>query len=168
MRLSNPWLALVAERLKTPEGQELDYWRIERADSAVIVPIWRQQLVLPPPMYRPGIGEATLDFPGGRIQANQRPLQAASQLLLRELEIEADAIQSITPLNRVGWPINSSLSNQRLFGFWAQLSDASDFTAKVSFGLYPLTREGIAQLLRVLSCLQCRAVLMSFQQQLNL
>ncbi len=168
MRLSNPWLALIGERLKTPEGQEVDYWRIERADSAIIVPVWRQQFVLPSPMYRPGVGEVTLDFPGGRVPANQTPVQAASQILQRELPVGKEAILSITPLNQDGWPVNSSLSNQRLYGFWTQLRDSTEFAPAAGYQYYPCTQAGIERLLKVLPCLQCRAVLMTLKPQLNL
>jgi len=165
MRLSNSWLSLVGERLQPPGGEDLDYWRIERADSAIIVPIWQQQLVLAPAAYRPGIGTVTLDFPGGRIAAHQTPAAAARQILLRELDMDADAIQALSPLNPVGWPINSSLSNQRLFGFWAQLSDALDLSGRDDCLRFPLTRAGIDRLLALLPCLQCRAVLMTLTQQ---
>jgi hypothetical protein len=165
MRLTNPWLSLIGERLKTPEGKELDYWRIERADSAIVVPIWRQQLVLTPATYRPGIQEVTLDFPGGRVQANQTPLEAAPQILQRELGVSPKGIQTVAQLNQVGWPVNSSLSNQRLYGFWAQLHEDLDFSAKTNFQRFPLTQAGITQLLKILSCLQCRAVLFDFQRR---
>lgn len=165
VRLSNPWLDLIGERLSTPEGQELDYWRIERADSAVVIPLWRQQIVMAPATYRPGIQEVTLDFPGGRIRANQTPLEAAHQILQRELTLQADDILSVTSLNQVGWPINSSLSNQRLYGFKARLQDDIDFATRADCQRYPLTQQGITQLLSILPCLQCRAVLMSLQQQ---
>ena len=168
MRLSNPWLALIGERLKTPDGQALDYWRIEKTDSAVVVPIWQQQLILAPVTYRPGIQEVTLDFPGGRVTANQQPQEAAHQILQRELGIEKDEIQKLVQLNPIGWPVNSSLSNQRLYGFWAQLHDEIDFMAKPDCRRFALTQAGITQLLKILPCLQCRAVLLELLQQLEL
>jgi len=167
IRLSTPWLALIGERLQTPEGEEVDYWRIERADSAIVIPIWRQQLVLAAATYRPGIQEVTLDFPGGRIKPNQDPEYAAHQILQRELKLGSDQIQALTPLNRVGWPINSSLSNQRLYGFRAQLQDNLELDAEITHRRFPLSPQGIAQLLKVLPCLQCRAVLLDLQQQLR-
>jgi hypothetical protein len=168
MQLSNPWLSLIGERLETPDGQVLDYWRIERADSAIIVPIWRQQLILAPPTYRPGIGEVMLDFPGGRIPASSSPTEAAHAILQRELGLKAEAVQTLTSLNSTGWPINSSLSDQRLFGFWAQLSDELNVTESNNFPAFPFTQAGVAQLLAVLPCLQCRSVLMTLTQQHNL
>ena len=166
-RLITPWLNLIGERLKTSDGAELDYWRIERADSAIVVPIWRQHLLLPAPIYRPGIQEVTLDFPGGRVQPGQSSLDAAKLILQRELTITAEAIQSIHALNLVGWPVNSSLSNQRLYGFWAQLRDDTDLAPGVVGQQYSFTPSGIAQLLAVLPCLQCRALLMELQLQLR-
>jgi ADP-ribose pyrophosphatase YjhB (NUDIX family) len=168
LRLSNPWLALVGERLKTPDGQELDYWRIEKTNSAVVVPIWQQQLVLAPLTYRPGIQEVTLDFPGGRVTTNQSPQEAALIILQRELGIEQGGIQELVQLNQVGWPVNSSLSNQLLYGFRAKLHDDTDFAAKSDCRRFPLTQDGISQLLKILPCLQCRAVLLELLQQLEL
>jgi hypothetical protein len=166
MHLSNPWLTLIGERLATPDGQELDYWRIERADSAIIVPIWQHQLILTPPTFRPGIREVTLDFPGGRVPTNQSPLEAAEHILRRELYLEAATVPDIIAINRVGWPINSSLSNQRLFGFWTQLPEALDLSEELP--RFPLTGEGVTQLLAVLPCLQCRAVLMALTLEMEL
>ena len=167
LRVSNPWLALVGERLKTPDGEELDYWRIEKTNSAVVVPIWRQQLVLAPVTYRPGIQAVTLDFPGGRVTTGQSPRAAALLILQRELGIEQASIRELVQLNQVGWPVNSSLSNQLLYGFRAQLHDDIDFAAKSDCQRFPLTQSGTSQLLKILPCLQCRAVLLEMLQQLD-
>lgn len=160
LRISNPWLTLIGERLQTPDHQQLDYWRLERADSAIVLPLWRGQMLLPPPVYRPGVAAATLDFPGGRVGADQTPMAAARQILQRELGVEAVAIANLTPLNTEGWPINSSLSNQRLFGFLAQLQDDRDMAFAPAVRQVPWTSAGIQELRQELTCLQCRAVLM--------
>ena len=70
--LSTPWMILHGERLLDNQGQELDYWRVEKEDSAVIVTIVGDDFVLPQPVFRPGLGSSTLDFPGrehGRVLA---------------------------------------------------------------------------------------------------
>ena len=67
VEIRSPWLTLIGETLQDEQQQVLDYWRIEKADSVVILAIQSGQFLLPVPMYRPGLGEATLDFPGGRV-----------------------------------------------------------------------------------------------------
>ncbi|MDP8933166.1 MAG: hypothetical protein M3N42_03230, partial [Cyanobacteriota bacterium] len=64
VEINSHWVKLIAEHLETTEGQTVEYWRVERADSVVILTIQADKLLFPPPMYRPGVAEATLDFPG--------------------------------------------------------------------------------------------------------
>ena len=79
-------LTLIGEHLGIEQGQLLEYWRVERAHSLIVLPLLesRLRLLLPEPMYRPGVGTATLDFPRGRV-APTPPLDiAARQILHRE------------------------------------------------------------------------------------
>lgn len=154
--LSTPWFTLIGEHIQA-EGQTLDYWRIEKADSVIILPIQDKQLLLPAPSYRPGIGRKTLDFPGGRCSKEQAPAEAAQQILQRELGIDAAATQSLIPLNKSGWAINSSFSNQRLYGFIAQLHPGP---VPKQDRAYAIDRTGLDRLLSDLTCLQCRMVLL--------
>jgi 8-oxo-dGTP pyrophosphatase MutT (NUDIX family) len=160
MRLSTPWVDLVGERLLTHEQQTVDYWRVERADSAIIVPLWRQQMILPPGTYRPGVGTTTLDFPGGRIRPNQAPAEAAALILQRELEIQPEDIAELTALNHEGWAVDSSFSSQRLFGFVALLRDDVQIDPECLGYRFPAATTGIDNLLEKLTCLQCRMVLL--------
>jgi hypothetical protein len=159
MDLQTPWLRLVGERLQTSEQQTVDYWRAEKADSAIVLPIWREQIVLPPAVYRPGLGQATLDLPGGRVAAGQDPADAAQAILQRELGVEAAGIVTLERLNTEGWPVNSSFSNQRLFGFQATLTD-TDYPFPPGSQSFPFTPDGLRQLLQQIACLQCRAVIL--------
>jgi hypothetical protein len=61
---------VIGEHLEDETGQILKYWRVEKADSAIILPIQNQQLILLPPTYHPGLGEKTLDFLGGRMSSD--------------------------------------------------------------------------------------------------
>jgi hypothetical protein len=81
LEMRSNWFTLIGEHLQDNQGQRLEYWRIERADSVIILPLHHQQLILPPPTYRPGLGQATLDFPGGRVSANQPPSAAVPAIL---------------------------------------------------------------------------------------
>lgn len=159
--LQSPWLTLIGEHWRDDRQQHLDYWRVEKADSAIVLPLCQNFLLLPGPSYRPGLGTHTLDFPGGRIPLGQSPAAVVPTLLQRELQIPTNCIEHLTPLNSEGWAVNSSFSNQRLYGFIAQLdAGVLTTTAAAHWCRYATTPAGIQELLRVLSCLQCRALLL--------
>ena len=163
LQLQNPWLTLIGEHLQDTHGTVLEYWRVEKADSVIILPMQKQRLILPLPTYRPGLGKPTWDFPGGRCPADQRPEQAAVASLQRELDLPAAAIARLLPLNQQGWAINSSFSNQRLYGFVADLKSEAMIPAARIAATYPANATGIQALLEVLQCLQCRLVLREWQ-----
>jgi hypothetical protein len=103
------------------------------------------QFLLPPPSYRPGIGQVTLDFPDGRVAETQTPEQAAIAVLNRELGIETIAITRLVSLNNEGWSINSSFSNQNLYGFVAHLDTIENIEYCFEQGsiTYPVTPSGV-------------------------
>ncbi|WP_201223646.1 NUDIX hydrolase [Halochromatium roseum] len=162
MRLDSEWVTLIAERWLCDKGQELDYWRVEKVDSVIVLPLYRQQLLCVRPSFRPGIQRATFDFPGGRLPAGQQPLELAPLLLERELGVPPTAIQRTELLNQVPWVINSAFSNQGLWGPVAEI-DPNTVLPEDQVGLMaPATHAGVQQLLQALDCLQCRAVLMEW------
>ncbi|MGB5769882.1 MAG: NUDIX hydrolase, partial [Crocosphaera sp.] len=101
----------------------------------------------------------TLDFSGGRVNEGLSPNLAALEILSRELGINNVDLVSLNPLNQIGWVINSSFSNQKLYGFVAEISPQTIINGERVAKTYPTTSEGINQLLKDLTCLQCRAVL---------
>jgi len=161
--LETRWFTLLGEHLVTEQGELLEYWRVERSHSLIVLPLADGQILLPAPLYRPGIGTATLDLPGGRVPDDVSLSQAASQILQRELGLEPPRIAQFTPLNADGWPVNSSFSNQRLFGMVAQLQPETVPT--MPYQAFPTTSVGVRDLLTQLSCLQCRAVMWEWQAQ---
>ncbi|MBI4785243.1 MAG: NUDIX domain-containing protein [Oscillatoriophycideae cyanobacterium NC_groundwater_1537_Pr4_S-0.65um_50_18] len=170
LELHSHWLTLIGEHLQDDRGNLLEYWRIEKADSVIVLPIQSAGpasaqeacILLPSPSYRPGIGQVTLDFPGGRVPADQTPQQAAIATLKRELGIEAANISPLMPLNTEGWVVNSSFSNQKLYGFVAYIQDSSDLNPNAIAATYPISTRGVHHLLQDLNCLQCRAVLLEW------
>lgn len=151
VRIHSDWVTLIAERWRCDKGQELEYWRVEKVDSVIVLPVHRQQLLCVPASFRTGIQRATLDFPGGRLPAGKRPDDLVPLLLERELGLPATAIASIRALNPAPWVINSAFSNQGLWGFVAQIGLS-----------VPATEVGVQELLEALDCLQCRAVLLEW------
>ena len=159
IEINTPWLTLIGEKLQDERQQILDYWRVEKPDSVVIVTIQQNHLILPTPSYRPGVQQTTLDFPGGRVPNDSTPIATVPEILYRELGILDSDILTLTSLNQVGWVINSSFSNQKLYGFMAEISPNTIINRERLAKTYPTTSEGINQLLEDLTCLQCRAVL---------
>ena len=162
LSLQSGWLTLFGEKLETPQGETLDYWRIEKADSIIVLPVYQQQLLLPPPVYRPGVGQFTWDFPGGRHSDDQSLDEAATAILERELGVVDSMVSSLSPINQIGWPINSSFSNQRLYGFVAELKPDAVLIPEKMGATYPLTTSDVQSLLDKLLCLQCRSLLMEW------
>ncbi len=161
LELKSRWFTLLGEHWLDHQGQALEYWRVERAHSVIVLPLWGNQILLPAPMYRPGIGTATYDFPGGRLPTGDSPETAAIAILQRELGVTTDAIAELTPLNPAGWAINSSFSNQQLYGWVAQLQPQWTPSSLVGYRS-AIDAAGIHNLLGILTCLQCRAVLLEW------
>ena len=78
VEINSHWVKLIAEHLETNVGQILEYWRVERADSVVILTIQAEKFLFPTPMYCPGVASATLDFPGGRVPAFRHASRGSS------------------------------------------------------------------------------------------
>ncbi len=152
------WFRLIGEHLVNDQGQLLEYWRVERAHSVIVLPIQTNQLILMAPDFRPGVGQPTYDFPGGRLPEDQTPEQAASIILCRELKIEPTAIASLTPINSEAWLVNSSFSNQKLYGFVAHLQPSIQIPVDRKGPTFAINSTGIQSLLTILHCLQCRAL----------
>jgi len=167
VEINSHWVKLIAEHLETTEGQIVEYWRVERADSVVILTIQAEKFLFPTPIYRPGVASATLDFPGGRVPAQVTPAAAVPAIMKRELGVTESAIARFQPINTVGWAINSSFSNQKLYGFVAELHPTATVNPELIGAEYSVTPEGIRDLLKKLTCLQCRALLLEWQNQVD-
>ena len=158
-RLESPWVTVLAERWRDNNGCDLDYWRVERPDSVIVLPVYRAQLIMPPPSYRLGIGRVTWDFPGGRKQPNVAVLETAKNILQKELGIHQSAVQRVEPINDRGWPVDSSFSSQRLWGVVAHIADDVELKAEFLGCNTPCRDQNIMHLMREIDCLQCRMVL---------
>ena len=162
LEMRSHWFTLIGEHLQDDQDQRLEYWRVERAHSVIILPIQAEQIFLLAPSYRPGLGAATLDFPGGRLPEGADLEQTAYHILQRELGIAHDAIAQLMPINLHGWAINSSFSNQLLYAFVAQIAPHISIpSSKISYQART-DHNGIQTLLTQLRCLQCRAILLEW------
>jgi len=160
--IASRWVTVFAERWRDDSGSELDYWRVERPDSVIVIPVQDCSLLLPHPSFRPGVGGATLDFPGGRVAKDRDPAAMVSLILARELAIPAHAITGISPINNYGWAVDSSFSSQRLWGFSAHIDRSLNLSDRALAKRVQATGKNITDLLDKLECLQCRALLMEW------
>ena len=163
VEIRSRWATFIGEHLQDDAGKILDYWRVEKEDSVIILPIQNQQFLFPVPMYRPGVGERTLDFPGGRVPVGKTPVEIAPIILKRELGILENSIISLSPVNSEGWAIDSSFSNQKVYGFVATINQNFLVNAELLGATYPINQQGISGLLNDLTCLQCRSLLLEFR-----
>ncbi len=160
--LSSPWVDIIVEKLIDDKGDTLDYWRVEKDDSAIVIPFYKQDIILPKSLYRPGIQKFTYDFPGGRIKKGENPEVGIKSILQNELKIREGDIERVVPINTNPWIINSSFSNQLLHGFIAELSP--EITFPDSLGIERFNVEtGVNELLEKMECLQCRALLLEWR-----
>ncbi|MFM1842331.1 MAG: hypothetical protein RLZZ490_1067 [Cyanobacteriota bacterium] len=163
-KLQTPWLTLIGEKWLDDQQTPLDYWRVQKADSLIIVPQQGDRLLLPKPMFRPGIGATTWDFPGGRLLDRARLLETLTQILQRELTIHPPAIIQTQAINTDGWMVNSSFSNQKLYGYWVEI-DPDYVLPQTAIGATFQIPQDFPPLLQRLTCLQCRALFLEWQHQ---
>lgn len=166
LKISSTWLTIFGERLTNHEGKNLDYWRVEKPDSVIALTLQKNRFVLPPKEYRPGISCETLDFPGGRIPKKSTPEKAIRIVIRREMAIDDTDIVELMPLNKTGWHINSSFSNQHLFGYVAKIDENVKFNNGKGIQLIPTTVDGIEHMLTEIKCLQCRVILLEWLLQI--
>jgi RNA polymerase subunit RPABC4/transcription elongation factor Spt4 len=164
VEMRSAWLTVIGEHFQDDLGKNLEYWRVEKADSVVILTMKSDQFLLPVPIYRPGLDQVTLDFPGGRVPPDKTPEIMVPDILKRELGLVPEDIFKLTALNQTGWAINSSFSNQKLYGFAVQINPDAAVISKKIGATYPITFSGINALLQDLTCLQCRAMVLEWQR----
>lgn len=159
---TTPWVTFIGEHVLDEQEKRLDYWRVEKDDSVIVIPIQKDTLIIPKPFYRHGIQKEDLDFPGGRRPKDQSLYRTACSILERELSVKEEAIISLSPINQDGWPINSSFSNQYLFGFKAWLEESFLFDPSLEVEKVELRPKTLSSFLERLNCLQCRALFLEF------
>lgn len=165
VRTSSQWVTLIGEQWLCEKGKVLEYWRVEKADSVIVLPVHKGNLLTTKFTFRPGVMRETLDFPGGRLDDGKLPVDIVPMLLERELGVAESKIEHIRPLNSEKWDINSSFSNQ---GLWAFVVDIADSWQPVEtlIGLQARADDaGISSLLKKIDCLQCRTVLLEWVRQ---
>ena len=166
-RTHSKWVTIFCEHWLDETGTELEYWRVEKDDSVIVIPIQNEKIICAAPCFRPGIKGLSLDLPGGRLKKSTSKKEVVSSILFRELGIPEQKISAITPLNKDKWIINSSFSNQGLWSFVATID---------TYYIIPPSRVGAKEnadlvganaLLTKMNCLQCRSVLQEWKASLG-
>ena len=160
LRMESPWVTIVLERVMDQSQQSLDYWRIEKADSLIIVPVHLGRILLPPAQYRHGLGRSTEDLPGGRLESCISSQEAAVSILEKEMGCRRADVEALEPLSGSGWAVNSSFSNQLLHVYRALLAPQTPRPPLAQERDYAHDEQGVGELFRHLTCLQCRAAVL--------
>lgn len=114
--LDEPWYKVRRDVVQLPDGTLIDYYRAERPDVAVVLPVTPEGDVLLVRQYKHGAGVVTLELPGGLIDPGEAPLAAAA----RELREETGFASSLA-LEPLGWVYaDASKSTERVFSFVAR------------------------------------------------
>jgi hypothetical protein len=160
VEIRSAWLSMVGERLRDGTGCEVEYWRVEKPDSVLVITVHDGRLVLPARSYRAGVGRVTLDFAGGRLEDPGTIAETSAAIVRREFNLrDGDIVTTEEVLNPAGWDVDSSTSSQRVYGVVMELSLKAPLPDVCVGASYPATDQGGRELLRDLDCVQCRVVL---------
>ena len=151
--LQSRWITLYKDHLLSNGGYELEYLRVDRSDSVIVLVRQAGKFVLPEPQFRPGIGGRTLDFPGGRIDGTESAI-CAELTVRRELQLEENVHVRLDQLTVRPLYVDSAFSSQKVFGFVSEIPEGTSLQGK----LYTTS-----ELMKQLQCLQCRAMLLEWR-----
>ena len=162
LRIETPFVTFFVEELEDETGRTLEWARIEKPDSLLLIIEDGGAILTGPPSFRPGIGAWTLDLPGGRLEGPGGIEGAAARIASRELGLPEDSLEDLIVLTSGGWAIDSSTSSARLHVARARVRDGVSPAENVH--RHRSDPEGIEALLGELDCLQCRAALEAWRR----
>ena len=92
----NEWMEVLAREVEGESGAP--FYAVRTPDYANVLALTADRHVLLVRQFRPAIGADTLEFPGGLVDAGERPQQTAGRELLEETGFAADGIELLGTL----------------------------------------------------------------------
>lgn len=151
--IKTKWVDIFCELWTDSENESLEYWRVEKDDSLIVLVTDDNDFLLPKAQYRVGVNSETLDFPGGRFNNTRQNIEMrAIEIASKELGIKEKDLTLIKQLSPIPLIINSSFSNQRLYIclVYAKTSNQNIIRHPISHA---------KTLLQEINCLQCNFAL---------
>jgi len=82
---SPPWIRVVQEKVKLPDGRVIDdYHRLDLGDFVIVYPETVDGRVIVERLYKHGPGHMVLTLPAGAVDTGEAPLAAAKRELVEE------------------------------------------------------------------------------------
>jgi ADP-ribose pyrophosphatase len=93
------------DRVRTPDGEEVDREVVVRKDAVAVVPITPDGRVLLLHQYRQPVGRPLIEVPAGLLDVDgESPADAAQRELIEELGMRAGVLTELTTFwNSAGW-----------------------------------------------------------------
>lgn len=109
------WFPLYRQTVRIHGGKIIDDYYISRlGDVAMVIPRMKNGLIAMVRQYKHGVGDITIEFPAGRIDRDEQPLDAATREVREETGIQCGDLISLG--NMFPSPTKDSA---RLHGFFS-------------------------------------------------
>jgi ADP-ribose pyrophosphatase len=122
IEFETPWFR-IRRRTRSEDGSNQVYFSHEGPDSALIVPVTEDGRTILVSQYRPPVEAYSLDFPAGRVEADEAPVDAAARELLEETGLTARTFHPLGSLVK-----DPSFTSQRVHVYLAEVGTASAAT----------------------------------------
>jgi ADP-ribose pyrophosphatase len=118
-----PWFKIRKRHMETPGGKELDYYIHEGNDSVICVCVdLANKTVLVEQQYRPPVEKVSVDYPAGRVEADDASTEAAIRRELQEeVGFKVNSIKRLAILDK-----DPGFSQTRMHVFLAQGNTSDD------------------------------------------
>lgn len=95
----SPWCAFRVDDVTLPDGTAIEYGVLESSGFAAVVPVTASGNVILVRQYRQPVGGETLELPGGGVELEEDPREAARKELLEETGYRAESLEHLTSVH---------------------------------------------------------------------